>query len=179
LKIEGEAKGANISKQKNTTAMVKIIVSPIKREGILHVFIERSYKKKGTNGILYIDGVQQGYTIELPWQNNKHQVSCIPEGVYQLATRRSAKLGNHIQVMDVPERDLILIHPANNALAELEGCIAPVTALTGAGQGTQSRSAFESLRRKVYEALNMGDEVRLTIFCDKSLIKPGSNPYNK
>jgi len=38
-----------------------------------------------------------------------------------------------------------LIHPANDAQAELKGCIAPVTSFTGAGKGTSSRAAMHKL----------------------------------
>lgn len=151
--------------------MIKVIITPETEKGVLHIHLRRTYSSKGTNSILYINGEQQGFAIELPWKNNRHQVSCIPEGVYHLAKRNSAKFGNHIQILGVPDRDLVLIHPANNALEELKGCIAPVTTLTGEGRGTQSRMAFESLRRKVYEALEMGDDVRLTIFSDKVVIQ--------
>jgi hypothetical protein len=34
-----------------------------------------------------------------------------------------------LEVIDVKNRKLILFHPANNALKELNGCIAPVTKL--------------------------------------------------
>jgi hypothetical protein len=73
------------------------------------------------------------YTIELPWKNNQAGVSCIPEGKYDLVKRWSPKFGSHLQILNVPGRELILIHPANDALLELRGCIAPVCLLTGAG----------------------------------------------
>jgi hypothetical protein len=57
---------------------------------------------------------------------------------------------------DVPGRALILIHPANNALAELRGCIAPVSLLTGEGTGTGSRKAFSRLLKLVTAALESG-----------------------
>ena len=56
-------------------------------------------------------------------------------------------------------RKLILIHPANNALLELQGCIAPVTKISGAGLGLHSRKAFTSLKTLVYGALEKGEEV--------------------
>jgi hypothetical protein len=39
-----------------------------------------------------------------------------------------------LQILNVPGRKYILIHPANEVLRELKGCIAPVR-LTGAGKG--------------------------------------------
>ena len=75
------------------------------------------------------------YSIELPWKENQTGVSCIPEGRYELVKRWSPKFLRHLQVMNVPGREYILIHPANEALQELKGCIAPVCFLTGAGKG--------------------------------------------
>ena len=97
--------------------------------------ILRMYHEKGTNGILRVNGRMQCYTIELPWKDNKRNQSCIPEGRYLLERRFSERFMAHILVKDVPNRSLILIHPANDAAKELKGCIAPVTALTGNGKG--------------------------------------------
>lgn len=105
----------------------------------------RSYFPEGTNGDLYIDGVFQCHTIELPWFNNQQQHSCIPEGTYMLQHRWNQKFGPHLLVTGVPERSAILVHPANNALKELRGCIAPVLQLTGAGCGAYSRLALKHL----------------------------------
>jgi len=64
------------------------------------------------------------HSLELPWRNNVRRISCIPTGEYPLALRNSPKYGNHIHILDVPNRDLILIHPAN-FVSQLLGCIAP------------------------------------------------------
>lgn len=103
------------------------------------------------------------YTIELPWKNNQARVSCIPEGRYELVKRWSRKFHRHVQVLDVPERKNILIHPANEALHELKGCIAPVCLITGAGKGLRSRMALEILTSLVYGALNRHEQVFLII----------------
>src|ERR1700676_1908789 len=105
----------------------------------------RTYYPEGTNGkILHQDRLMT-YTIELPWKNNQARVSCIPEGRYELVKRWNRKFDRHLQVMDVPGREYILIHPANEALHELKGCIAPVCWITGAGNGLHSRTALETL----------------------------------
>jgi hypothetical protein len=62
-------------------------------------------------------------TLELPWRHNQKQVSCIPAGRYQARRRTSAKYGNHLHILNVPNRELILIHQANYA-HQLLGCIA-------------------------------------------------------
>lgn len=115
--------------------------------------IIRTYHPLGTNGILYVDGVCQCYTIELPWRDNLPRRSCIPEGRYRLQKRYSPRYRDHLLVTGVPGRSLILVHPANNALKELAGCIAPVSSLSGPGKGLQSRIAFEWLLSLVYPAL--------------------------
>ena len=113
----------------------------------------RTYHTGGTNGAVYLNNLLQCYTIELPWKNNEHKVSCIPEGKYAIRKRFNRKFGAHFMVMDVKDREDILIHPANNALKELEGCIAPVTELTGEGEGSDSRIALEGLKQVTYDIL--------------------------
>jgi hypothetical protein len=71
----------------------------------------------------------------LPWKNNETRVSCIPEGKYFIKKRYSQKFQWHLEIENVQNRSLILFHPANNALQELNGCIAPVTKLSGPGLG--------------------------------------------
>ena len=124
--------------------------------------IIRTYYPNGTNGILYFKGSIQCYTIELPWRNNSHGISCIPEGRYELKERYSQKFGAHFLVVGVKDRSEILMHPANDALKELKGCIAPVSILTGEGTGDQSRLALENLKRILYEAMQ-SEQVYLTI----------------
>jgi hypothetical protein len=97
----------------------------------------RTYFPHGTNGELYHEGKRICFTIELPWLFNKHQVSCIPEGRYELVNRYSEHLGWHFHLKDVVNRSLILIHCANDAVKELKGCIAPVSILTSEGKGLQ------------------------------------------
>jgi hypothetical protein len=60
-------------------------------------------------------------TLELPWKEK--QISCIPTGIYKVVRRKSDKFGDHFHILNVPGRDLILIHPANY-VKQLKGCIA-------------------------------------------------------
>jgi hypothetical protein len=62
-------------------------------------------------------------TLELAWKKNAKQISCIPKGVYKVRKRTSAKYGEHFHVLNVPNRDMILIHQANFS-SQLRGCIA-------------------------------------------------------
>jgi hypothetical protein len=62
-------------------------------------------------------------TVELPWKDNQVRISCIPAGTYKVVPRRSPKYGEHLHILDVPGRSLILIHQANY-VHQLLGCIA-------------------------------------------------------
>jgi hypothetical protein len=129
----------------------------------MELILSRVYKPEGTNGVLLHKGVKLCATIELPWHNNIRSVSCIPEGKYALSKRYSPKHKWHLQVMDVPGRRWILIHPANDALKELKGCIAPVTTATSSGHGSQSRRACDSLYQLAFAELDKRKPVYLTI----------------
>ena len=123
----------------------------------------RKYYPKGTNGTLLLNGAPVCATIELPWRNNQPRISCIPEGEYRLTKRYSPKFHWHFQLLDVPERQYILVHPANDALAELQGCIAPVSFIEGAGKGSLSRQALSKLKTLLFPALELGDQIFLII----------------
>lgn len=129
----------------------------------MEIVLLRTYHPNGTNSLVLVDGIYMCSAIELPWVNNERQKSCIPEGSYDLTKRSSAKYGQHLLVNKVPNRSLILLHPANNARTELRGCIAPVTKLEGPGRGSRSRLAFEALRDVAYAAIDRGEPVTLTI----------------
>ena len=118
--------------------------------------IIRSCFTNGTNGIIYNNKQFICYCIELPWLQNKPQFSCIPLGSYRIVCRYSLRHKAHLMLMNVPARALILIHPANDALAQLRGCIAPVSVLTGQGKGTGSRVAFKKLLNLVTKSLEAG-----------------------
>ena len=126
----------------------------------------RTYHLAGTNGKILLQDSLMMYSIELPWKDNRARGSCIPEGRYELAKRWSPKFDRHLLLMNVPGRKLILIHPANNALQELKGCIAPVSLITGAGKGIRSRLALETLTGLVYGVLDRHDQVFLNIKSD-------------
>jgi hypothetical protein len=83
----------------------------------------------GTFGRIQIDG-KYFHTLELPWLNNKPNVSCIPIGTYDCETYPSSRFGTVYLVKGVPGRSGILIHQGNfggNKLkglkSNIEGCI--------------------------------------------------------
>ena len=62
-------------------------------------------------------------TIELEVDSNAKRDDAIPEGLYKVIKRYSKKYGWHFHILDVPNRDYILIHAANYS-RQLLGCIA-------------------------------------------------------
>ena len=95
----------------NTLTLIRTSRTPEQTLGILTV-----HDPSGT--VLY-----ECRTVELPWRENQPNVSCIPDGIYQIRPRFSQKYGAHLHLLDVPDRSLILIHQANFA-RQLQGCIA-------------------------------------------------------
>lgn len=130
---------------------------------MMRLLLERQYFSSGTNGVLSFERKELCKTIELPWKDNERRVSCIPEGTYRIRKRFSPKFKWHLEVMNVKNRDLILFHPANDALKELNGCIAPVSEETGEGKGIRSRVAFERLKEIIFPYLEKGFTIELTI----------------
>ncbi len=61
-------------------------------------------------------------TIELPYLANQKNISSIPEGVYKFRERYSFKFGNHLEILNVQGRSMILIHHGNYK-QDTEGCI--------------------------------------------------------
>ena len=119
--------------------------------------------ERGTNGEITVDGKHLCYTIERPWLDNQRRISCIPTGRYQLKPRFSQKFKQHLILLNVPGRDLILIHPANDAMKELNGCIAPVTNLVGIGKGVKSVAAFVRVMGLANYAFQKNEDVFLVI----------------
>jgi hypothetical protein len=122
----------------------------------------REYFLQGTNGTIACNGIAICATIELPWKNNSARISCIPEGRYSLIKRYSPKFKNHYLLENVQDRQYILIHPANNALTELKGCIAPVSIITGIGQGVRSLKAMQAIHNQL-SVLDSDEKVFITI----------------
>lgn len=133
-----------------------------------------AYLPTGTYGRMTFPDGTSFYTVERAWLNNKPDESCIPDGVYRLGMRESnvvkTSSGGDFtegwEVLDVPERTFIMIHPGNWPM-NFNGCI-------GVGRGlsimqdkrgvlvnavTESRSAF----RKMMEIMDMHYEWELEI----------------
>lgn len=123
----------------------------------------RKYHENGTNGQLYSGGQLICFTIELPWLQNRRNVSCIPEGRYEVVKRTTKERGDHLHMIGVPDRSWILFHAANHALIDLKGCIAPVGKLNGPGLGFESWKALEKLEYLLFNVMEQNEEVFITI----------------
>ena len=109
---------------------------------------------EGTCGV-FVSGSLLLWTIELPWQDNKRNVSCIPTGKYTCIFRISKSKGDCYHVLDVPDRDSILFHVANWAgdiskgfKSDVQGCIGIGTYMTvidGQIAVANSRQAMKKL----------------------------------
>jgi hypothetical protein len=79
----------------------------------------------GTFGTLVVPGRPPLQTMEDDWAGNARGKSCIPPGDYRLQRSWFYRHGFEVfEVMAVPGRSRILIHPGNTE-EDVEGCIAP------------------------------------------------------
>lgn len=94
------------------------------------ITLERAYTDTATIGKMYMPSGTVFDTIELPWNDNKQSISCIPEGVYKLNKRTSGvvsrsskgKYNAGYEVANVAGRTYIMIH-IGNTTSDFEGCI--------------------------------------------------------
>ena len=92
-------------------------------ERLLHIQVRRIYQPDCTIGVLTTNTGLRLFTLELPWIDNKKNISCIPSGDYDAFTRKSDKNGWVIELKNVPFRKFIQIHSANYT-SQIKGCIA-------------------------------------------------------
>ncbi len=94
------------------------------------VTIKRKYGAKETMGELQAfvgNAIFICDTLELPWIDNKHNISCIPDGTYDVVWTFSLSRMRWIyQLQKVPNRSGIQIHYGNFATGkkiDIDGCI--------------------------------------------------------
>ena len=89
--------------------------------------LSRRYSNSQTTGHLVIcnqdEKIFECETLELPYNGNKRNISCIPLGDYKVIPHMSPTFGKCFKVLDVPGRSDILIHPGNY-YTDIKGCIA-------------------------------------------------------
>lgn len=75
-----------------------------------------------TKGVLIHDNDILCHTLELPWNNNQRNISCIPTGVYDVSKSNSDNFGSVLRFSSVLNRTGILFH-AGNTTKDTRGCI--------------------------------------------------------
>lgn len=112
----------------------------------------------GTFGVLIEGTIPFAVTLELPWRDNRRSVSCIPatkEGVlYSCVRVSSPRFGNVFQIINVPNRDHILLHPGNT-YKDIEGCVIVAEQfepLNGVPGVASSKKGFSELMGRVESA---------------------------
>ena len=87
----------------------------------MQINIKRIRQFDCTLGVLWCDGLRL-FTLELPYKNNKKDVSCIKPGEYDAFIRESPTNGTVIQLKGVEGRSYIQIH-SGNYTNQIRGCI--------------------------------------------------------
>lgn len=141
--------------------------------------IRHQFGKDASNGLLFIDGVFECYTLEDEVREVKvmHE-TCIPEGEYEIKLR--AEGGFHsrylkrygadwhkgmLWLQDVPNFTWILIHTLNDS-TQTSGCLGVGSSqqdldLDSKGKILQSRDAYQRMYPKVRDALLNGEKVTI------------------
>ena len=124
------------------------------------LLIRDTFTDKSVIGKLYLNTEFYGHTLELAWKDNQNRISSIPKGVYKTVKRFSEKSKykyEHLHILDVPNRKLILLHIGNYP-KNTKGCIllGNTRALNFVGD---SRKAFYKL---MYDLTNF-EEIELII----------------
>ncbi|MEB3379582.1 DUF5675 family protein [Flavobacterium psychrophilum] len=66
--------------------------------------------------------IYECYTMELPYNDNQHAISCIPAGSYEVISNISPKFGEGYLVKNVINRSSILFHTGNYP-RDTHGCL--------------------------------------------------------
>ena len=155
--------------------------------------VRTQFGKDATNGLLFIDGVFECYTLEDQYQAVKvmHE-TCIPEGTYNIKfrtvggfhTKYSERYGKShygmLHLQDVPNFTYILIH-AGNTDEHTSGCLIVGETqqdldISDDGFIGHSGKAYSKLYNKVAKELLLGKEVSIEYTTiTKLLEKPASN----
>ena len=117
-------KSNNTVGSSNLTAPSQSYIPPISTQPQVDVLITRQKgDSKQTPGNLL--AIVQGFacsTLELPWLNNAHSISCIPDGIYKCVYTYQGDLKEyHYELQNVPDRDGIFMHEGNYFFNS-EGC---------------------------------------------------------
>jgi hypothetical protein len=88
-------------------------------------------------------------TLELPWLDNKDNISCIPAGIYECERYKSPKRGYVVFLLkNVPDRDFVEIH-IGNFPKDTDGCILIGMSFMSDCSIGDSRDAFSKFMNKL------------------------------
>jgi len=115
------------------------------------ITIERKISSDAcTMGYLSINNKTVCYTLELPWENNAKNISCIPAGSYKGILRYDKSDGWRIQLENVPDRDGVQIHMGNYT-KQIKGCVlVGMRANLSECSVQQSAGAYAQLKEAFY-----------------------------
>lgn len=122
----------------------------------------------GTFGTINLNGLHY-FTLELPWLDNKSNVSCIPDGEYTCRLTYSPRFKTKMYLVEgVQDRQGIRFHSANLAgdkskgfRAQLNGCIA-IGKLRGIIDGQKAILLSKSAMRE-FEKQMQGKPFKLIV----------------
>lgn len=139
----------------------------------LKLFVARhGGTEKFTGGRLYINGEFECFTLEDEVREIQNEPvekwkikgqTAIPRGKYKVIISFSPRFGKRLpELLNVPGYVGVRIHPLNTA-AQTEGCIGVGDDDPSDGFLGQSRAAFNRIFEKIQDALNVGEDVWITI----------------
>ena len=128
-----------------------------KTDNIQLVLVRDTFSEHSTLGELSLNGVRICDTLENPWLDNIRNISCIPEGEYDVRIRLPRESATrdymHLLVKGVPDRTYILMHIGNRP-SDTSGCI-----LVGLSSSqdfvNNSKLAMDLLMKEI---INLGGE---------------------
>jgi hypothetical protein len=124
---------------------------------------ERFYGTKQTIGKWTMPDGSVYYTVEKVWANNKRNVSCIKEDIYELEKMLPTEKypEGYFRVKNVEGRSGVLIHNANYE-RQLRGCIAPGLTLRDIdGDGLRDAINSKKAMAQIYSKLETGDKIHI------------------
>lgn len=112
------------------------------------------------------------YMIAPPWKDNKPDISCMPQGLYNVTRGDTSSHKDVFKILNVPNRTNILIHPGNCAsdvilgkevhATDSKGCFLPGFGyIKSTPMVTSSVKAMEYLRENIKDNFTL--EVRFML----------------
>lgn len=124
------------------------------------------YGTKSTIGKLFINGVQECYTLEDVVRKDGTKVdgqTAIPAGTYQVIIDDSTRFKRPMpHILRVPNFDGVRIHSGNTD-ADTEGCILLGTTVENEDLISGSKDAFNRFFPKLKTALDAGEQVHIFV----------------